>query len=84
MIRSVPNVTFPYRIRWVAEPHPSSDRKSNIPDYDSIPELSNTARANLRCWYALDYAFIELCEAWLNQNAKHIDASVSRRFEDMR
>ncbi len=60
----------------------ASDRRSNIADYDGIPSLSDTAKANLRRWYAQDYAFIELCEAWLNE--QDIDTSVSRRFEDVR
>ena len=60
---------------------PVSDRKSNIANYDGIPELSDTARTNLRRWYAQDYAFIDLCEAWLNE--QDTDAFVSRRLEDV-
>ena len=44
-------------------------QKSHASDYVGIPDLSDTARANLRQWYAQDYAFLDLCEIWLTENA---------------
>ncbi len=62
----------------------ASDRRSNIADYDGIPELSETAKANLRRWYVQDYAFIDLCETWLNENDSyvHLDRSRQRQSDE--
>lgn len=34
-------------------------------DYADTPTLSDTAIANLERWYARDFVFYELCEAWM-------------------
>ena len=34
-------------------------------DYSNVPELSPKALANLRQWYSHDYAFVRMCEAYI-------------------
>jgi hypothetical protein len=39
-------------------------------DYSGIPDLSADARARLQAWYAQDFAFIALCEAWIAEQPR--------------
>lgn len=41
-------------------------RISHANDYSSTPDLSESAKANLRQWYVQDYEFLRLCEAWIS------------------
>ena len=38
-------------------------------DYDTVPALSDASIANLERWYAQDYWFYKMCEAWLEERA---------------
>lgn len=38
---------------------PQDDTSAHRNSYDDVPALSDTARANLRAWYARDYALLE-------------------------
>ena len=40
---------------------------SHSNDYSGVPNLSDKAKENLRCWYAQDYEFLKLCEDWINR-----------------
>lgn len=44
--------------------------KDHTNDYENIPELSPLAQENLRRWYVQDYAFIDMCETWMNRSAE--------------
>jgi hypothetical protein len=43
----------------------TDERRSHTNDYAGVPALIDAALANLRRWYAQDYAFLELCEDWM-------------------
>ncbi len=53
----------------------TAKEEANTGDYDGVPELSESAKANLRRWYAQDYAFLALCESWLNENESEASAT---------
>lgn len=47
-------------------PKPRSDAKgSHANDYSDVPELSETGIANLKLWYAQDFAFYDAVETWM-------------------
>jgi len=43
-------------------------KRAHSTDYSEIPALSSKALTNLKRWYARDFAFYNLCEAWIAQN----------------
>lgn len=43
------------------------DRHAHSNDYASVPALSDKAVANLRRWYAQDFAFYDAVESWMAQ-----------------
>lgn len=47
----------------------SDPRTAHKNDYTGAPELSELASANLKAWYARDFAFYDLCVDWMNRNA---------------
>ena len=54
------------KLRLDVTPRFTSDPvKAHRNDYSDVPPLSETARANLRAWYAGDYAFLRQCEDWI-------------------
>lgn len=47
----------------------AQDQKSaHRTDYTDIPDLSDLAIANLKRWYARDFAFYDLCSRWMENN----------------
>ncbi|WP_298470068.1 sulfotransferase family 2 domain-containing protein [uncultured Erythrobacter sp.] len=47
-------------------PEPRRDTKgAHANDYSGIPELTETGIANLKLWYAQDFAFYEAVETWM-------------------
>lgn len=43
--------------------------RAHANNYDETPPLSEKAKLNLRRWYAQDYEFYRVCEAWLDAQA---------------
>lgn len=43
----------------------ADDVKSHRNDYTDIPPLSEKAKHNLRIWYTQDFAFYDMCNAWI-------------------
>ena len=48
-------------------------------DYAGVPDFSELGKANLRSWYARDFAFYDLCVDWINRNggSHHSEATYS-------
>lgn len=40
---------------------------SHFNSYDNVPDLSQKAIANLKTWYAQDFAFYDLCDNWIEK-----------------
>ena len=53
----------------------TGETASHANDYDDIPNLSDTAKTNLHRWYAQDYEFLEMCEAWMDENIDNASLS---------
>lgn len=57
---------FLHRI-GVKNVHISSDPKiAHSNTYQNLPEFSTKAISNLKIWYARDFAFYNMCEAWIS------------------
>ena len=59
----------------LADLYDGPQQRAHANSYDKTPPLSDKAKANLKRWYAQDYEFIRVCNAWLAANSKETSAS---------